>query len=429
MNTADKKTCGLSSTITFLGGLMAGTLSAVSCKFAYSIESQGIDGESKLFEKPIFMLLVMFMAMIPAGMIWLVQQSLRPVYERDNVPTSTYVALIIPSICDLLCTLLLLEAQLYITASLWQMMRGSVIVITALLKRYGLGHTLESHMWSGIIIIASSMVMVACSSIGSSDENPSGRDPRIGIMLVVLGCVAQGVQYVFEERVLNVDSAPPLVVIGMEGLWGTIITTVIVYPVAYTLPGHDAGGSFENPWDSWAMVMNSSSLSGLVCVFIFTVTAYNIAAVYVTQFLSAIWHAILDNFRPISVWGLDLAMFYVIAPESGLGECWTEQSYLQLGGLILLLYGTAVYNGSVKNPFAIILSTLGLSVPPDYIRVGDEYDDDNDVLKIRTDPSMASPALTTSPLLSNASLREVERNRTRSRSGSRVEMLKHESFA
>ena len=34
------------------------------------------------------------------------------------------------------------------------------------------------------------------------------------------------------------------------------------------------------------------------------VAAYNIFAVYVTHFLSSVWHAILDNFRPISVWGM-----------------------------------------------------------------------------------------------------------------------------
>lgn len=40
-------------------------------------------------------------------------------------------------------------------------------------------------------------------------------------------------------------------------------------------------------------------------------------AVYVTKYLSAIWHAILDNFRPITIWGLDLLIFYVLLPNSG----------------------------------------------------------------------------------------------------------------
>ena len=74
---------------------------------------------------------------------------------------------------------------------------------------------------------------------------------------------------------------------------------------------------------------------------------YNCAAVYVTKYLSAIWHAILDNFRPITIWyvilflvcsntlyvksqalylnyyshyflrGVDLLIFYVFLPGSG----------------------------------------------------------------------------------------------------------------
>jgi len=62
---------------------------------------------------------------------------------------------------------------------------------------------------------------------------------------------------------------------------------------------------------------------------------YNCAAVYVTKYLSAIWHAILDNFRPITIWGLDLMIFYVFLPGSGFGEQWLSSSYLQLGGLVV----------------------------------------------------------------------------------------------
>lgn len=40
----------------------------------------------------------------------------------------------------------------------------------------------------------------------------------------------------------------------------------------------------------------------LTIFFVVTVTCYNCAVVYVTKFLSAIWHAILDNFRPITIW-------------------------------------------------------------------------------------------------------------------------------
>eukprot|EP01031_Cornospumella_fuschlensis_P012780 gene12780-15620_t len=92
------------------------------------------------------------------------------------------------------------------------------------------------------------------------------------------------------------------------------------------------------------MIQNNSLLATFVMFFVLTVTIYNCAAVYVTKYLSAIWHAILDNFRPITIWGVGL---FIHASGSQYGEAWTDSSYLQLIALIILLFGTAVYNGNV----------------------------------------------------------------------------------
>lgn len=68
--------------------------------------------------------------------------------------------------------------------------------------------------------------------------------------------------------------------------------------------------------------------------------------------LNSVWHAILDNFRPITVWATDVFIFYVISSTGDFGEPWTKWSWIQVGGMFVLLYGTAVYNapnaGSVK---------------------------------------------------------------------------------
>jgi len=117
---------------------------------AYDTKSIGITDEVKPFTKPIMMLTLMFFGMVPAIFFWIIQQHFTAPEKKDKVPFKTYVILIIPSVCDLLCTLLLLIAQLYITASLWQMMRGSIIIITALMKRFVLNHRLRFHMWLGV---------------------------------------------------------------------------------------------------------------------------------------------------------------------------------------------------------------------------------------------------------------------------------------
>lgn len=63
---------------------------------------------------------------------------------------------------------------------------------------------------------------------------------------------------------MAVDNAPPLVVIGMEGLWGTLIMLVI-FPIAAALPGRDLG-SIENTQDSFFMVSQSNAIQVLPAV-------------------------------------------------------------------------------------------------------------------------------------------------------------------
>jgi len=379
--------CSFKAAVTFFLGLLFGTFSALTCKMAYDAQSVGLpeEGEAvgleKAFDKPIMMLLLMFLAMVPALFMFLVQQWLRRPEEREAVPRSLLIALIVPCICDLICTVLLLEAQLYITASMWQMLRGTVIIITAILKRVVLAKQLQAHMWSGVVIIAAAMALTALTSFLDPESQGSGKDPRIGVCLVLLGCLAQGVQYVFEEKVMSNDNAPPLVVIGMEGLWGTLLTVLIVYPLAYTVPGDDHG-SMEDPMDAIEMMKNSRELQLLVLIFVVTVTGYNCAAVYVTAYLNSIWHAILDNFRPVTIWMCDLAIFYVILPGSGFGEVWGKYSFIQVLGLLTLFLGTAVYNGNLRWPVG---------------RHG--YEPIADGETPMTPRDMSSPALARSPLL------------------------------
>jgi len=106
----------------------------------------------------------------------------------------------------------------------------------------------------------------------------------------------------------------------------------------------------ENPFDTLAMMQNSKPLQQMFFLYFLSIFFYNMLAVLVTFMLNSVWHAILDNFRPITVWGTDLFIFYYVS--SAFGEEWTVWSWMQLGGMCVLLYGTAIYNapnaGSIK---------------------------------------------------------------------------------
>ena len=110
-------------------------------------------------------------------------------------------------------------------------------------------------------------------------------------------------------------------------------------------------------------------------IYFFTIFFYNLFAVLVTFMLSSVWHAILDNFRPITVWGADLFIFYYINPL--FGEMWTQYSYLQVGGMAVLLYGTAIYNA--PNEGCLLLKGqwwgFGLDFSDEYAAIRHELEE------------------------------------------------------
>lgn len=338
------------------------------------MESVGMTGEVEKFSYPLFQTFGMFIGMTAGLVMHFVVLSFKipfPGYNHapkgystvdkssDSIPTWMYFLLVIPSLFDLVATALCMFGLRYVNVSIYQMLRGSAIVFVALLKQFVLRDVLRSYMWVGVFWNVVSIVLVGLTAMlsGSSEGGESGQgNPLTGVLLILLGALVQSLQYAFEEKVMSMEiAAPPLLLIGMEGLWGTIVCITILYPAAYFMPGQDHG-CIENPFNTIAMIQNSSSVQWMFLLYFLCIFAYNVLACLVTFMLNSVWHAILDNFRPITVWGTDLFIYYLITTT--FGESWTVYSWIQLAGMAVLLYGTAVYNapnsGSIKLTGGII---------------------------------------------------------------------------
>ncbi|EQC29411.1 hypothetical protein SDRG_12874 [Saprolegnia diclina VS20] len=399
--------CGSQGIVVFTLGLLTGTGTTLMSKVMYNIDSIGSDGLLKKFEKPIFQTWLMFAAMIFALPIqylyhmhlerqWHAAGGKITGFKRPaRVPIKTYFVLALPAAFDLIATYLANLGLLYVTVSVFQLMKCTVIIFVALLKVLVLKDHLRGYMWIGIAMNTAAAIMVGFTSFQDTDDQlNSTNNPGLGILMIVLSCFVQSAQYVFEEKLMGdgIDTAPPLIVVGMEGFWGLLFTSVIVYPIAYYLPGNDLG-SYERFDDALTMLGNSQAAQIAAGIFVFVILGYNVFAVFVTFLLDSIWHAILDNFRPITVWGTDLLLFYVFTPGT-FGEAWTIWSWLELGGMLMLLLGTAVYNGSIQLP-------------------GHYYDEPVDgasgaTTTIRTPLSMASSALTRSPMISKQAFKAAD---------------------
>ncbi|KAG3094433.1 hypothetical protein PI125_g16574 [Phytophthora idaei] len=395
--------CGTREAMVFGMGLITGTGTTLTGKILYGVDSVGLDGEVKKFEKPIFQTWLMFLAMVFALPIhWAYHYHVERQWRRNNrngmkyhyrIPRKMYFLLALPAAFDLMATFVANLGLLYVTVSVFQLMKCTVIIFVALLKVFVLKDRLRSYMWIGIGLNMLAALMVGATSLADSDSqdnNSANQHPGFGVFMVVLSCAIQAVQYVFEEKLMDDgDSAPPLVVVGMEGVWGLVLTTFVVYPIAYLVPGNDLGSN-ERFDDAYQMLMNSGLAQTVVLIYLLVILGYNVFAVSVTYLLNSIWHAILDNFRPITVWGTDLMLFYFFT-QGEFGERWTIWSWLQLVGMLALLAGTAVYNGTLRIPGFVYLEPLEEAMTP-----------------IRTPEALTASAFSRSPLITRNAMKAAE---------------------
>lgn len=381
------------------------------------MESVGMTGEVEKFSYPLFQTFGMFIGMT-AGLVMHfcvlsfkipfpgynhAQKGYSPLENsrpNEPLPTWMYFILIIPSLFDLVATALCMFGLRYVNVSIYQMLRGSAIVFVAILKQFVLRDVLRSYMWVGVFWNVVSIVLVGLTAMlsGSSEGGESAENnPLTGVILILLGALVQSLQYAFEEKVMSMEiAAPPLLLIGMEGLWGTIVCVTILYPAAYFMPGPDHG-CIENPFNTIAMIQNSSSVQWMFFLYFLCIFAYNVLACLVTFMLNSVWHAILDNFRPITVWGTDLFIFYLITTT--FGESWTIYSWIQLAGMAVLLYGTAVYNapnsGSIKLTGGIINCFMDFSEEYDEaereLRMAEAAGDESNHMYLSTMSPFMSP--------------------------------------
>jgi drug/metabolite transporter (DMT)-like permease len=414
MGTAATRKCGLTEVLVFLVALVTGTACSICSKVMMDLHGIGMTGEVEKFSKPMFQTFGMFVGMtfglVMHGVVLYFRipfpgyhfpepsQGAPPAYrptesdplvvkkveqnptrpDSTSIPVWMYFFLAIPAVFDLGATALCMMGLRYLDVSIYQLLRGSGIIFVALMKQHVLGDNLYRFQWLGVAWNVMAVLLVGATAILSSSTEShevDGSYVLLGILLVLTGAFVQALQFVFEEKVMTMDiPSPPLLLIGMEGLWGTVLCLIVVYPLVYFLPGDDHG-SYENFWNTWAMIKNTQAIKLMFIVYFFAIFGYNLFAVLVTYLLNSIWHAILDNFRPITVWLTDMFIYYVV--NKAFGEAWTQYSWLQLGGMFVLLYGTSVYNA--PHPGSIWLRgewySFGIDYSKDYVEIQEHIRD------------------------------------------------------
>ena len=141
----------------------------------------------------------------------------------------------------------------------------------------------------------------------------------VGIVVLLTGQVFGSLSYIFEEKFLSdFEDVHPLIVVGWEGVWGSMILTFLLVMFQFIPCSNDqlcsasAGviedsiGAFQEMGTSTAQIVFTVVLLPLVCF-------YNTSGTSVTAYGSAAARCTIEQLRNLLVW-----IYFMIIKVNGI---------------------------------------------------------------------------------------------------------------
>jgi hypothetical protein len=287
--------------------------------------------------------------------------SVAPTPKSAKSRFRTFLILGVPAACDLVSSAMIGVGLLFLHASVWQMLRGSNIIFSAIIQAITLKRNNEPYTWWGVGIVTLSLIVVGLAAVFATGLSAVGVSTLLTIISVVLTIAGQflrGVQVVVEDYVLHDIAISPYLVVGLEGFWGFLATTCVIMPIVQFVPSEQEGnGIHEDTVDTFMMLHNLPVLIGLCILLVIFMFGLNMFGMIVCEITNATMRSIIESTRTVCIWVLQLILYYALQNTEygqhhpGIGEEWSIWSWMQLAGFGLLVTGMFVYNKMVKLPF------------------------------------------------------------------------------
>lgn len=343
----------------FLAGLMliTGSLNTLSAKWADFFSAKGChDDPVHTFSHPFVQAVGMFLGEFSCIVVFhmlLCYDRRRP--EPMVNPGQSFNPLLFlpPALCDMTATSTMYVALNMTSASSFQMLRGAVIIFTGLLSVAFLGRRLKASQWFGILLTILGLVVVGLSDFFSGHHDDSHKLSEVitGDLLIVMAQIIVAVQMVLEEKFVYKHDVHPLKAVGTEGFFGFLILSLLLIPM-YFIPVGNFGDNprhvLEDALDAFCQIGHQPLIILALLGNTVSIAFFNFAGISVTKEISATTRMVLDSLRTLVIWVVSLALG------------WEQFQGLQILGFIILLAGTALYNGLHRPLLARIPCCAGL---------------------------------------------------------------------
>ncbi|KAK3839181.1 MAG: integral membrane protein-like protein [Linnemannia elongata] len=254
----------------------------------------------------------------------------------------------LPTLCDMTASTLMNVGLIYCAASVYQMLRGALVIFTGLLSVMFLGRKLLAYEWFALFTIVAGIATVGLASIitpatkdlvgnadPDSDEAIQAAKAILGIFLVLFAQIFTATQFVVEEKFLSGYQIAPLRAVGFEGLFGTI-TVLVAMPILHFTIGASHPGSYFDLNAGWEQIKTYPQIWIPSIVMLFSISSFNFFGISVTKIICATSRSTIDSCRTLFIWAISLYFG------------WEKFIPLQVLGFALLVYGTFVFNGVIE---------------------------------------------------------------------------------
>ena len=289
------------------------------------------------------------------------------VEEEEKKPEINKFLLAIPGFLDTCSTGLANIGLILLPASIYQMLKGSLIIMTFLMSKFIVKNKHTCDHYVAIPVSTTGVVLVGLSAYLNADEKSDDggnfsdtKTTLLGIVLMVIAMFILSIQFCFDEHFMRKYSCHPLICIGYEGIFGFFINLLLCILFYFIKCGsyedkeeppyfvkNMCTGDNDNVWRpeniifAFRQLINNSLLSILVPITIIFMASFNIFGVSITKYGSATTRTVTDNCRSFLVWIFFLMPFN----QKDLIETF---NVLQLIGFLLICLGAFIYNGLFK---------------------------------------------------------------------------------
>ena len=256
---------------------------------------------------------------------------------------------------------------IFTSASIYQMLRGAVVVFTFFFSKLLLKTSHPTYRYLALLGVVSGISLVGLAGILFPDQTSAAQASAsfLGVLLTLFAQAFTALQFVLEEIILSRYSVTPLKAAGCEGFFG-VITTLVAMPLLYFFVGKDQSvpkWEYFNIPLGWNQVTTHSQIWVAGIFIMFSIASFNFFGLSVTRTLSSTSRSMIDTCRTFFIWMVSLALG------------WEKWKWLQVTGFVVLILSTMVFNDIIRLPPGVLGAPIN---GEEVVNSSDREDTDDD---------------------------------------------------